>query len=345
MIIIKKYSKEDIMTNKENALVALRGGVPESVPCFYSSCQIMIVDGFGDIPPFTSGVPGCDKYGVHQTPTESAGGMFTPTSTVPPVLTDITKWKEQVTLPDLDEVDWKSESKKDFEILHTDRKNFVQDLFCCNGIFERLHFMMGFENALCAIMEEPEAVYDFVGTLADIKIKAIGIAAKYYKPDVFTYLDDYSHINGLMISPSIFRKIFKPHLKRIFDAINKTDMIAKFHCCGKMEQLAEDFVEIGAKALDPCQPCNDVAAIKKRVGNTCIVGGLDVQHVIDVPEATEEAIRAEVRRCIDTYAGGGHYIPYAASLSLYDSAAYAPGGVIGNIIDECAKYGKDYYKI
>lgn len=332
------------MTNKENALITLRGGTPESVPCFYSSCQIMIVDALGDIPPFTSGIPGFDKYGVHQTPTDSAGGMFTPTSTVPPILTDVTKWREQVTLPDFENIDWEFESKKDFELLHTDRENLVQDLFCCNGIFERLHFMMGFENALCAIMDEPEAVNDLVGALADLKIKAVEIAAKYYKPDVFTYLDDYSHVNGLMISPEIFREIFKPHLKRIFDSINKTDMIPKFHCCGKMQDLAMDFVEIGAKALDPCQPCNDVAAMKKRVGNTCIVGGLDVQHIIDFPGVTEEKIRAEVRRCINDYAEGGHYMQYGTSLSLYDFAAYAPGGVIGNIIDECAKYGKNFYK-
>lgn len=333
------------MTNKENALVALRGGIPESVPCFYSSCQIMIVDGFGDIPPFTSGVAGKDKYGVHQTPTASAGGMFTPTPTVSPVLTDITKWREQVTLPDLDVIDWEAEAKKDYKLLGIDREKFVLDLFCANGIFERLHFLMGFENALCAIMEEPEAVYEFVGAIADLKIKAVEIAAQYYKPDVFTYLDDYSHAGGLMISPETFRKIFKPHLKRIFDAINRTDMIPKFHCCGRMERLAGDFVEIGAKALDPCQPCNDITAMQKNVGSSiCLMGGLDVQGVIDAPGTTEKEIRTEVRRCIDAYAGDHAYMLYGTSLSLYDSAAYAPGGIIGTVIDECASYGRNFNK-
>lgn len=330
------------MTNKENALAALRGEKHDSIPCFFSSMQIITASELGDVPPMFQG-PDYDKYGVHQTPTDSAGGMATPTPTIPPVLTDITKWQEQVTLPDYDSIDWKAEAVRDCAIFNTDREHFGQDFFCANGIFERLHFLMGFEGALCAIVEEPEAVSEFVGVLADLKIKAVQIAARYYKPDVFTYLDDYSHQNGLFISPADFRKIFKPHLQRIFDAIKQTGMIPKFHCCGKMQDLTDDFMEIGVKACDPCMPMNDIIKMQKKHPDICFMGGLDIQHVIDAPGITEDEIRTEVRRCIDTYGPAGNYMMYGTSLSLYNPSAYAPGESIGTVIDECARYGTGYY--
>jgi hypothetical protein len=65
----------------------------------------MFVSPMGERPPL--GVSeGYDTWGVHLTASDAAGGAFTPTPTVPPVLTDITRWREQVKFPDYDGVDW-----------------------------------------------------------------------------------------------------------------------------------------------------------------------------------------------------------------------------------------------
>lgn len=321
-----------MLSNKENALAALNGLETEKTPCYFSSCKNYIIRSFGDLPPSASA--GKDGYGVHQTPTESAGGMFTPTVTESPVITDITKWKEQLVLPDLDNIDWEEVSKNDLKKI--DRENFVMDVYCVKGIFERLHFLMGFENALMAIMEEPEYVNELLEKLAEVKIKAIEIAGKYYKPEIFTYQDDYAYKDGLLISPEIFRTLFKPHLKKIFEAIKENGMIPKFHCCGKMETLIEDFIEIGAKIVDPCQPCNDLVSLLPKYNKVCFIGGLDVQYAIDKPGATEEDIRKETRRCIDVYGKYNNYIIYGASLSLYKPDSYNKDGVIGIIMDEAS---------
>lgn len=330
------------MTKRENALIALKGGKPESVPCFYSACQIIPAAASLETPQM--GAPGYDGYGVHQTPTESAGGMFTPTTSVAPILTDVTLWKEQVRFPDYEKVPFEQIVAMEREIMHLDPKNFVQDLFCPQGLFERLHFLMGFEDALCAIMDEPEAVSELVSAIADKKIEFVKKAAIYYKPDYFTFLDDYAHKTGLFMSKDIFRSIFKPHLKRIVDAVHENGMIFKMHCCGKMEDLMDDFLEIGITAFDPVQCVNNIPELKKKtLGKAGIMGGLDVQGVVDVVGAKEEDIRKEIRRCIDEYAADGGYMIYGASLHMFNPAAYAPNGPIGIVIDECERYGKDFY--
>lgn len=332
------------MTRREAFLTAIQGGIPDHVPCFFSHAQINICPASGDVPYGSMGSSGYDGYGCFQTATESAGGMTTPDPNYPAPISDITEWKEQAVFPDYTALDWEQMYQQVAAMLHLDRENCVQDFFCPNGIFERLHFSLGFEEAMIAVITEPEAVYDYAGAVADKKIEQIKLVAKYYKPDVFTYLDDYSHINGLFISKEIYRQIFKPHHKRIVDAVKAEEMIFKQHCCGKFEDLFDDFYEIGIRALDPCQPVNDIVELKSRhPGEVGFMGGLDIQNVIDIDGATEDETRAEVRRCIDTYAAGGGYAVYGTTLDLYNPAAYAPGQKIGFIIDECAKYGNDFY--
>ncbi len=333
-----------MMTNRENALEALKGKKPEWVPCFYSSCQIIPASASLETPPIGQG-PGVDGYGVHQTPTVSAGGMFTPTTSVPPVLTDIARWRETVHFPQYDKIPVAKIAAAESQALHLDPDNFVQDLFCPNGMFERLHFLMGFENAMVAIMTEPEAVYELAGAIADKKIEFAQIAKKYYNPDYFTYLDDFAYLSGLFISLDTFRTLFKPHIRRIVNAVHAEGMIFKMHCCGKMESLIDDFLDLGITAFDPVQVVNDIPTIKKKtLGRAGIMGGLDVQNVIDLEDVTEIEIRKEVRRCIDTYAQDGGYMIYGTSVHMFSPDSYAPNGRMGIISDECAKYGKEFYK-
>lgn len=331
------------MTNREQFLTAMSGGTPDDVPCFFNCAQINISWDFGDIPKF--GLKGgYDGYGCYQSATESAAGNFTPDPAYPPAITDITQWKEQAVFPDFSKIDFAAVYENMKSMMHWDRKNFVQDYFCANGMFERLHFNMGFENAMVAIMTEPEAVSDYAGAIADKKIEQIELVAKYFKPDIFTYLDDFSHVNGLFISPETYRKIFKPHHQRIVDAVKANGMLFKQHCCGKFQGLFDDFYDIGIRMFDPCQPVNDIQELKRRhPGNVGFMGGLDIQHVIDKPDVTEEEIRAEVRRCIDSYGPGGGYVIYGATIDLYNPDSFAPGQKMGILIDEATKYGKNYY--
>lgn len=332
------------MTNRENALLALSGKKPESVPCAFSSVQFVCPDVAMEAPPMGSGA-GVDGYGVHQTPTDSAGGMYTPTPSAPPVLTDVCEWKKQVHFPDYSGVDFAAAYEKDKAFFHWDPESRVQDFYSANGLFERLHFLMGFEEASMALLLEPEAVYDLVGAIADKKIEMVRVAARYYHADYFTLLDDYSHVSGPFMSLNTFREIFRPHYQRVIDAAHECGLKFKTHCCGKMDMFLDDFLEMGSDAFDPVQKVNDIPAMKRKtLGRAGLMGGLDVQGVVDMAGATEEQIRAEVRRCIDEYAAEGGYLVYGASVNMYTPQAYMPGGTLHIVLDECEKYGHLYYQ-
>ena len=64
---------------------------------------------------------------------------------------------ELVKFPDLDAWDWSKVEEID-HISEIDRENKVFEIMFVNGPFERLHMLMGFENALCALLTDPEEV-------------------------------------------------------------------------------------------------------------------------------------------------------------------------------------------
>ena len=114
---------------------------------------------------------GYDWWGVHWTATDNTGGMFTPTVGYPPVLTDITKWRAQVKFPDISNIYWEAAAKRDTARLDPNKLTDFYGLG--NGLFERLHFLMGFEEAMYALMEEPEECAALVSAIADFYIQII----------------------------------------------------------------------------------------------------------------------------------------------------------------------------
>ena len=90
----------------------------------------------------------------------------------------------------------------------------INDLF---GPWERMFSVMEFQEALCALVEEPEACYDFFGAIADHKIRLYEYIIRYYQPDILCMHDDYGHGKGMFMSPETWRALIKPHLQRIID--------------------------------------------------------------------------------------------------------------------------------
>ena len=108
------------------------------------------------------------------------------------------------------------------------------------------------------------------------------------------------------------------------------------HSCGFIRPIVGDLVEMGVDAIDPLQYCNDVPALKALYGGKVVFnGGFNSQEVLERPGASEEEIRAEVRRCIDTLAPGGNY---ATMCPIID------GHVAGIVADEIERFGRNFYK-
>lgn len=253
------------------------------------------------------GKDGYDWFGVHWTYDPSTDAPMV-SSDHPHVITDITRWEEQVKFPDLSAYDWDAAAAE--ETAGWDRENKVSAVMLINGTFERSHHLLGFENALMAMYEEPEAYKALLDRIADYKCELIRVVTKYYKPDILMMHDDYGAGDRMLMSPECWREFIKPRLARLVDTAHQCGVVYEHHSCGYVQPIIGDLVEIGVDAINPLQrPCNDIVQIKKDYGGKItLVGGYASQTVLENPDATMEEINADIQYAYDVLAPGGGYV-------------------------------------
>jgi uroporphyrinogen decarboxylase len=129
--------------------------------------------------------------------------------------------------------------------------------------------------------------------------------------DVVHFGDDYGMQTGPILSPDLYRNIFKPRQKKLYSLIKaKTDAKILYHSCGSVYKLIGDFIDAGIDALNPIQVSAedmDTKKLKREFGNKIAFwGGVDSQRVL--PFGTRDGVRKEVKGRIDDLGPGGGYI-------------------------------------
>lgn len=316
------------MTGRENMLRAYRHQQPEYVPNGFRDLDIM--DSFGERY-FGTGT-GDDWFGVNWTYTpELHSQTETPGQEL---LEDLENWQEKIKLPDLDSYDWEQIARE--ATAHWDRGNRVSLCMLLNGPFERMMSLMGFENALCAFYETPEEVEELFAAITEHKCRYIRILKKYFNLDIIAFHDDWGNNQNMFFSMEMWRTFVKPCIRKVIEVTHQEGMIFEMHSCGYIRPTIPELVELGIDGIQPLQYCNGVAEIKKEFGDKILLsGGFQTQEILEWPGASEEEIRSEVRRTLDSLAKGGGYCALAPIID---------GPVRAVVMDEVDRYGKNFYK-
>jgi hypothetical protein len=242
-----------------------------------------------------------DGFGVHWVASDSAVNALIPEPGVF-LLKDITQWKKTITFPNLENIDWQRLADEEDALFKIDRDKFAVGYSCSNGPWERLAALMGFEEAMIALMEEPEACYELMDAITDYKIKLAEKIKKYYRADAFTNYDDIATERNLFMAPDTYRKLIKPLHKKLNDAIRNIGMIPIQHTCGYAELCIEDYIETGAAGWSAVQPTNNIAGILDKYGSKfCIEGGFNSNGKPGRLDVTIDELVAEVERCFREY--------------------------------------------
>lgn len=297
-----------MISQKENVLKLYHHEMPEYLPIMGQGIINNVpVNGFRERS--AVGTSGYDWFGVHWTwkegdPAPMPGPEF--------MLDDISDWREVVKFPDLDAWDWEKAAEID-RIPQFDYDNNALYQMIHNGIFERLHTLMGVEEALCSLLTDPEEVKAYANAVADYKCKLIDKIAEYYKPDIICYHDDWGTQRGLFFSPDTWRDLIKEPTKRIVDHVHSKGILFELHSDGDIHTLIPEIADdLGVDSLN-IMKLNDIPAMKKITGNKLVYNVFIDTQRLDVLEAsgglTEEKFREEIRNEIMTLGKGGCYIP------------------------------------
>ncbi len=326
------------MTERENFFIAYNHGKPAWVPNFFTAYAPFGSSLLNNQGEYMKG--GFDMFGAKWICTEDTGWQAIPDPTYHP-LEDITEWKKFIQFPDLDAMDWESAAIRD--MAHVDRNEKVVACFGMEGNFNRLQSLMGTCEALIAMLEEPEAVYDFFEAYTKFKCKTIEKFAKYYKPDIYVNGDDVCSGDGLFFSKTMYNDLIKPFEMMLGKTAVNCGLIVEHHVCGKCEDIIPDIIETGATIWQTAQTMNNLNKIKAEYGDKLLIhGGWDSTGPHNFEGCTEEMVRAATRKAIDDYAKDGNFALFPVVMG--DMARTDIANRRSWISDECRKYSEIMYR-
>jgi len=135
--------------------------------------------------------------------------------------------------------------------------------------------------------------------------------------------DDFGAQNGMMISPDMWRKIFKPRFAEVFRQFKTVnpDVVTMYHCDGAIAPILGDLVEIGLEVFNPVQPNvpgHEPDELKAQFGSELSFwGAIDQQRLL--PMGTPEEIEADVKAKIEALGPGGGYMVAPAHILQGDT--------------------------
>lgn len=298
-------------TPKENMLRVFRQEIPEGLPHLLMSGTHFLApqNGFHERP--AGGKGGTDWFGVKWSYIEGDLAPV-PDSSTPPICDDITEWKTQIRFPDMDAWDWEKAAEVD-GVANLDREHKMIYTSSLNGFFERMHTLLGFEDALCSLLMEPEATEEFLDAMLEFKCKQLTKIHQYYNPDVMNFHDDYGTQRGMFFSPALWRSMFAPRLKQVVDHCHSLGMIFELHSCGKIDDIVPDIAACGVDCLQ-CMDIVDVARWKKELDGQMSFGvSPNFQKFasgLACGSMTTDDVRQEAYAEFMELAEGGCYYPF-----------------------------------
>lgn len=318
------------MTERENMQLVWDHKQPEWVPMINTAAQMLITPEINDRPLFQSGY---DWFGLYWELDPAHPELMTHVGPGQELFDDMADWKKFIKFPSCKDLNWDMIAARTKAMWN--KKDQIMGYTVGNmGAFERLCAMMGHVNGLMAPYTDEDAYAEYVNAFADYRIEQFPYIKKYMDADFVMMHDDWGNQNNMFMSPEMWRKFYKEPTRRMVEAAHDVGLYYMHHCCGYIEPIVGDMVEIGIDSWHSVQPMNDLKKLKAEYGDKLIFAGAVDPQVTDKVGATEEEIRAEVRRVIDTLGKGGGLM---ASSAVMFSVVPLVDGIID---DEGAKYGQ-----
>ncbi len=170
--------------------------------------------------------------------------------------------------------------------------------------FERLQFLRTMEQALVDLMEQPPELFELIERIHAHYCKEIEVWAQ-TDVDGIALMDDWGTQSSLIVSPHIFRQIFKPLYRDYVEIARHFGKYVFLHTDGNILDVYPDFIEIGIDAINSQIFCMGLNELGERFrGKITFWGEIDRQHLL--PEGTQKEIAQAVSDVMEAlYEGGG----------------------------------------
>lgn len=197
------------------------------------------------------------------------------------------------------------------------------------ALFERLHALRGMDATFVDLHTNRNDVERLLDALEAYLIPLIQAWADLGASAVFL-TDDWGSQTALMISPRMWRAMFKVRYRRLVEAAHQAGIDFILHSCGNVIDIIGDLADVGVDILDPIQSgAMDIEEVARRYGGAiAFSGAIDIQGLL--VEGTPAQVHDGVRRTIDRLAR-----PFGNALILGPANVMTPETPLANIRAMC----------
>lgn len=296
-----------MLTKRQNLLETIKGGTPDRFVKQYEFLSIifeaMVVGGMP-----TPGQTVKNAWGITFSWPEGQVGPFPVHDEEHKVVKDVTEWRKYVKAPAIptDDETWAP------AIAHANAINRDEEfvtVWVAPGVFEMCHHLMGMEDALMALYEEPEAMHELIDYITEYELAYAKVLIDKVKPDALFHHDDWGSQKNSFISPDMFEEFYVPAYKKIYDfyKANGVELIVH-HSDSYAANLVPHMIEMGIDIWQGVMSSNNTPELIKEYGGKITFMGHIDSGPLDFPEwkpeLITEAVEKACREC-----GKSYYIP------------------------------------
>jgi uroporphyrinogen decarboxylase len=180
------------------------------------------------------------------------------------------------------------------ETIKTNADKFI--LGHAGTLFHRMNWLREPQQLYIDLLEESKEFLLIRDMIHEYNMRFLDCLLQ-HEYDGIGFSDDWGSQNALLISPPLWRKLFKPLYQEIFQRIKEHDMLVFFHTDGYVIDIIDDLIEIGVDALNCQVACMGVEKLGKRFRRrVCFWGEIDRQKIL--PHGTPEQVRAEIEKTL-----------------------------------------------
>lgn len=197
-------------------------------------------------------------------------------------------------------------------------------------------WMIGTEDLLVALIDDPDWVKDIYNTQLELSICLMEkVLDEGYTFDSVFWYDDLGYKNTQFFSLDTYREMSKPFHKRACDWAHERGMKVTMHSCGDVRPFVPEFIEVGVDCLNPLEVKAGMNPyqLKAQYGDQLVFwGGLSALEWLNA-----EKQLAEVERLVPVMMQNGGYI-FATDHSVPENVGSADFKRVLDRVRELGRY-------
>jgi len=191
---------------------------------------------------------------------------------------------------------WEMVDGADFSQFNRDCEDADEFIFLGSHVdpFQRMQLLRGSEKLFIDLAYGTREMYRLREMVHDFSLRAIRLCAE-TECDGVRFADDWGTQTSMLISPAMWRELFKPLYKEYCDILKSKGKYVFFHSDGFIEPIYPEMIEIGINAVNSQVFCMDMEKLgRDYAGKIVFWGEIDRQKVL--PFGTTDDVRAAVQK-------------------------------------------------